>query len=108
MAHEIIETAPPSFGELAANRLHLQRKGLPRGRPWRQGQSGNPAGKRPGTLSHTTRLTVAVRRGDVALIRRTAERALAGDPFALRACLNQILKPLREKRVPLGTDPNAA
>jgi hypothetical protein len=81
---------------------------LPRGRPWPKGQSGNPSGKRPGTLGHTTRLTEAVRRGDVALIRETAGRALAGDMAALRACLHQIMKPLREKRVPLGTDPNAA
>src|SRR5437764_12991152 len=44
----------------AANRLQMQQKsaekpkGLPRGRPFLKGISGNPAGKRPGTRNRAT------------------------------------------------------
>ena len=46
--------------DFAANPLHMRQKsatkpkGLPRGRPFLKGQSGNPAGKRPGTRNRAT------------------------------------------------------
>ena len=46
--------------DFAANRLQIQQKsagklkGLPRGRPFLKGISGNPAGKRPGTRNRAT------------------------------------------------------
>ena len=46
--------------DFAANPLHMQQKsvgkpkGLPRGRPFPKGMSGNPIGKRPGTRNRAT------------------------------------------------------
>src|SRR5205823_11458674 len=46
--------------DFAANPLHMQQKssrkpkGLPRGRPFPKGLSGNPMGKRPGTRNRAT------------------------------------------------------
>src|SRR5436190_819960 len=46
--------------DFAANRLQMQQKsaekpkGLPRGRSFLKGQSGNPGGKRPGTRNRAT------------------------------------------------------
>lgn len=47
MAQEHEDTSTPA--EISAGKQ--QKKGKPRGKPFKPGQSGNPAGKPPGTLS---------------------------------------------------------
>ena len=52
--------------DFAANPRHMQQnrarkpKGLPRGRPFLKGQSGNSAGKRPGTRNRATIIAEAM------------------------------------------------
>lgn len=63
---------------------------------FKPGQSGNPAGKRPGTRNRATRALEELLDGEAeALTRKAIEMALAGDLTALRLCLDRILPPLK-------------
>ncbi|MGH7061233.1 MAG: hypothetical protein ACREFH_12660 [Stellaceae bacterium] len=72
-----------------------------RGRPFAPGRSGHPAG-RPARARVTRgrspprRCSTAKPRG---LTRKAVELALAGDPAALRLCVERILPPCRERAV---------
>jgi hypothetical protein len=96
--------------DFAANRLHMQQKsvsspalkpkGLPRGRPFVIGQSGNPAGKRPGTRNRAT--IIAEELLDSAtrpMLRRAIADAEEGDGVMARFCLGRIIGPRRERPV---------
>lgn len=62
------------------------------------GQSGNPAGKPPGSRHKATLAAEALLDGEaVGLTRKAVEMALAGDGPALRICLERIL-PARKDR----------
>jgi hypothetical protein len=66
--------------------------------PFKRGQSGNPAGKVPGTRNRTTLAVEALLEGEAeALSRKAIELALAGDTVALRLCLERIA-PVRKGR----------
>lgn len=71
-----------------------------RGRPWRPGQSGNPAGKPKGARH---RATIAVEQlldnEAEALTRKAIELALDGDVTALRLVLERLAPPRRERPV---------
>ena len=71
-----------------------------------RGRSGNPAGRPRGCRA--ARLLLAGE-GE-ALTRRAVEMALAGDPTALRLCLERIVGPYRERAVEFTMPPirNAA
>lgn len=72
--------------------------GKQRGKPFRKGQSGNPAGKPKGARNRTTLAAEALLDGEAdALTRKAIERALEGDAVALRLCLDRIL-PARKDR----------
>jgi len=63
-----------------------------------KGQSGNPAGKPKGARHRATLAAEALLDGEAeALTRKAIELALAGDPIALRLCLDRILPPRRER-----------
>ncbi len=68
--------------------------GRHRGRPFEKGRSGNPAGRRTGSRN---KATLALAGESEALTRRAVELALAGDPTAMRLCLERILPPCRER-----------
>jgi hypothetical protein len=69
-----------------------------RGRPFAKGRSGNPAGRRLGSRNKTTMAAQALLAGEAeALTRKAVEAALAGDPTAMRLCLERILP--RERAV---------
>lgn len=69
-----------------------------RGKPFRKGQSGNPAGKPKGSLNRVTRAVEALLNGEAKkLTRKCIERALEGDSTALRLCMERIA-PLRKGR----------
>lgn len=71
-----------------------------RGRPFKKGQSGNPAGKRPGTRHKATQAVQALLDGEAeALTRKAVDLALAGDTTALRLCLERLCPPAREKPI---------
>ena len=63
-----------------------------------KGQSGNPAGRRPGSKNKATLMTQALFEGEAEVLFRTAvSRALEGDSMALRLCLERIAPRLRPR-----------
>ena len=71
-----------------------------RGRPFEKGRSGNPAGRRPGSRNRATLAAAALLAGESEALTRTAvDLALAGDPTAMRLCIERILPPCRERAV---------
>ena len=72
--------------------------GRVRGRPLEKGRSGNPAGRRPGSRNKATLAAAALLAGESeALTRKAVELALAGDPTAMRLCIERLLPPSRER-----------
>jgi hypothetical protein len=77
-----------------------KRRKLGRGRPFAKGQSGNPDGRPAGARCRKTLAAALLLDGEAeALTRKAVELALAGDPTALRLCLERILPPCRERAV---------
>ncbi len=74
--------------------------GKQRGRPFKQGASGNPAGKPKGARHKATLAAEALLDGEAeALTRKAIDLAKAGDLLALRLCLERILPPRRTRPV---------
>jgi hypothetical protein len=69
-----------------------------RGRPFVKGRSGNPAGRPAGSRNKSTMAAEALLDGEAeAITRKAIERAIEGDPTALRLCLERII-PARKDR----------
>jgi Family of unknown function (DUF5681) len=80
--------------------------GQVRGRPFEKGRSGNPAGRRPGSRNKATLAAAALLAGESEALTRTAvEFALAGDPTAMRLCIERILPLCRERAVKFTLPP---
>jgi Family of unknown function (DUF5681) len=63
-----------------------------RSRPFKPGQSGNPAGKPKGARNRSTIAAETLLEGEAkALTRKAIELGLAGDTTALRLCLEGIV-----------------
>jgi Family of unknown function (DUF5681) len=76
------------------------------GRPFQKGQSGNPAGRPRGSTNRATRAAELLLDGEAtALTRKAVELALAGDPAALRLCLDRTVAPRRDRSVELALPP---
>jgi Family of unknown function (DUF5681) len=76
-----------------------------------RGRSGNPAGRPRGCRDHINRAARLLLAGEgEALTRKAVELALAGDPTALRLCLERVVGPYRERAVEFTMPPigNAA
>ena len=74
--------------------------GRVRGRPFEKARSGNPSGRRPGSRNKATLAAATLLAGEAEGLTRTAvEFALAGDPTAMRLCIERILPPCRERAV---------
>ncbi|MFQ5482603.1 MAG: DUF5681 domain-containing protein [Nitrospinaceae bacterium] len=72
--------------------------GKQRGRPFKKGASGNPAGKKPGTRHRATAIAEQLLDGQVeGLVKKVVEMALEGDTVALKLCLERII-PARKSR----------
>jgi hypothetical protein len=68
-----------------------------------KGRSGNPAGRPRGSVNRATRSAVQLLDGEAeALTRKAVEMALAGDPVALRLCLDRIVGVRRGRPVQLA------
>lgn len=65
------------------------------------GQSGNPAGKPPGTLSEAGRLRAAIREHVPAIIAAMVKRAKGGDATAAKVLLERALPALRTSALPV-------
>jgi hypothetical protein len=77
-----------------------------RGRPFPKGQSCNPGGRPRGSSNRATRAAEMLLDGEAtALTRKAVELALAGDPAALRLCLDSTVAPRRERAVELALPP---
>ena len=71
-----------------------------RGNPFQKGRSGNPAGRRPGARNKATLAAAKLLAGEAeGLTRRAVEAAYAGDPMALRLCVERLLPVCRERAV---------
>jgi hypothetical protein len=71
-----------------------------RGKPFRKGQSGNPAGKPKGARHRMTVAAESLLDGEAeALTRKVIELAKEGDTIALRLCLERILPPRKDRHV---------
>lgn len=67
-----------------------------------KGVSGNPAGRPKGRVNEGTRAAAALLDGEAeALAKKAIEMALAGDPVALRLCLDRIVGVRRGRPVAL-------
>jgi hypothetical protein len=70
---------------------------------FRKGWSGNPAGRPAGSVNQATRAAALFLDGEAeVLTRKAVELALAGDPVALRLCLDRIVAPRRGRPVELA------
>src|SRR6266700_5593592 len=68
-----------------------------------RGRSGDPAGRPRGCRDHVNRAARLLLDGEAeALTRKAVELALAGDPVALRLCLERILGARRGRPVDLA------
>ena len=77
---------------------HTARK--QRGKPFKRGQSGNPAGRPKGLRNKATMAALALLDGEAeALTRKAVEAALAGDMQAIRICMERIVPPRKESPV---------
>jgi len=86
----------------AENSTEKQRHGF------QPGKSGNPRGKPPGTRNKATVAAEALLAGEAeALTRKAVEMALAGDPIALRLCLDRVLPVPKSRRLTLDLTPEA-
>jgi len=66
---------------------------------FQKGQSGNPAGKRLGSRHHASRVLDELMDGEgEAITRKAIEAAKAGNPVALRLCLERLM-PARKDRL---------
>src|SRR6516162_3277020 len=80
--------------------------GRVRGRPFEKGRSGNPAGRRTGSRNKATLAAAALLAGESeALTRKAVEMALAGDPTAMRLCIERVLPPCRERTIEFTLPP---
>jgi hypothetical protein len=72
-----------------------------RGKLWPKGQSGNPAGRRCGSRNKATIMAALYLDGEAeGLVRKAVEMAYAGDPLALRLCLERTIAPRRDRPEP--------
>jgi uncharacterized protein DUF5681 len=88
-------------------KIECRRRGS--GRPFDKGQSGNPAGRPLGSKNKATLAAQALLDGEAeALTRKAVELALAGNPLALKLCLDRIQGPRRERTVAFRLPPIAS
>ena len=71
-----------------------------RGRPFRPGRSGNPAGRPRGARNRATLMLEALLDGEAeGIARKAIELAKAGDSPALKACFDRLLPARRDRHV---------
>ena len=101
---DIDEASQPYNSATHAASLKIQ--GENNGMTFKPGQSGNPAGKPPGTRNRVTRAVEELLDGEAeALTRKAVEMAKAGDIQAMRICLDRIAPARKDRYVPIDLPP---
>jgi hypothetical protein len=102
----------PGIQHRLAKEMHMadvgisNRPGRGPGRRFEKGRSGNPAGRRRGSRNKATLAAAGLLAGESeALTRKAVEMALAGDPTAMRLCMERVLPPCRERTVKFSLPP---
>lgn len=72
-----------------------------KGGQFTKGQSGNPKGR---ATSASTQLRRQLADHGPAMVEKAVELALAGDPAALKLCLDRIAPPLKPSAAPISVD----
>ncbi len=73
---------------------------------FKKGQSGNPAGKKPGTRNKTTVLLEALLDGKAeALTKKAIEMAGKGDPAMMRLCIERLIPPRKDRPINFDLPP---
>ncbi len=70
---------------------------------WRPGQSGNPAGRKPGT-GKVDKLRALLQPHAEELVAKAVEMAKAGDTTALRLCLERLIPPMKARDEPVQVE----
>jgi len=85
-----VSVTPPDQTDCEANNANEK----PRGRPFRPGESGNPAGRPRGARNRTTLAAEQLLDGEAEVLTRKAiELAKEDNLSALRLCIDRILPP---------------
>jgi hypothetical protein len=91
---------------MVANVIPVNTTQIQRGRPFKPGQSGNPAGRPKGARNRATIAAEVLLEGEAeALTRKAVELALAGDTTALRLCLERLTPPRKDRPVSFAMPP---
>ena len=73
-----------------------------KGRPFKSGQSGNPAGRPKGALNKTTKAAIALMEGEAENItRKVIEAAKGGDITAIKLVLDRVVPPRKSNPITL-------
>lgn len=72
-------------------------------KPWKPGQSGNPAGRKPGT-GEVAKLRAAIAAHVPAVIRKLVSAAKAGDTQAARLLLERVVPPMKSAEPTVALD----
>jgi hypothetical protein len=79
---------------------------MTRGRPFGEGNPGNPGGRPKGSRNRTTLAIEALLDGEAeALTRKAIEMALEGDGPAMRLCLERLCPPRKDRPVAFDLPP---
>ena len=77
--------------------------GKKQGTKWKKGQSGNPAGKKPGTRHKATRLAETLLDGEAEeLVKKCVEMAINGDSTAMRICMDRLVPPRKSRPITIN------
>jgi hypothetical protein len=78
--------------------MTVKTAGKQRGKPFKGGQSGNPAGRPKGARTRATAFGEAILQKDADdIVRAVVDAAKAGDPTAMRLCIERLI-PARKGR----------
>jgi hypothetical protein len=78
--------------------MTVKTAGKQRGKPFKGGQSGNPAGRPKGARTRATAFGEAILQKDADdIVRAVVDAAKAGDPTAMRLCVERLI-PVRKGR----------
>jgi hypothetical protein len=104
---DTIRETPPAASH-SSGAVPENTAGIQRGKPFRKGRSGNPAGKPRGARHTTTVALEALLDGQAqALTQKAIDLALGGDLVAVRLCLDRILPPRKDRPVTFALPPVA-